>query len=360
MKTINKAVVLAVIIAAVTFVMILLFYGRAEVESCDNGNAKSVNRQIDISTALHNDLVSQVERITVVPKNSSVKQKKSQTADEELFELDLPDIDEDELERAIAAAEADKIWKSQDAAMHGWPGYAQVREELHKELLEKMDMKELSDEELTKIALGFRENFWKLGGCFSKTSYRQAYKARVLLEFAYERSDWDLGIGDELVETILATDMVIKFDEEKNGNVANREVLEPLLHIRAKQFEQIEKEVKAGRVPTIEDFLRGCDLAFIQQRYDKAATREVLEWLQEKTIDGGWDRYDYLLTKLEEIFNSGERFGFNVYDVPMENFPDEFRYGRRLPSFHGPDSRGAFLWGMVHGIVVIHSEGIGP
>jgi hypothetical protein len=65
------------------------------------------------------------------------------------------------------------------------------------------------------------------------------------------------------------------------------------------------------------------------------------QWLLDHAEAGGWTAYLKPLEDMHEHFGQGVRSGFNIYAHTNTNYPEEFRYSRRLSSFKGPASRGA-------------------
>lgn len=130
----------------------------------------------------------------------------------------------------------DEIHEAQEQVMRNWPSYAELRQLLHQELDEKLNLKSRSDEELVYIGVLLREKFWDAGGCFSPVSYRYGYMARVLLEIAYARRPDDLAVGDEVAEAIMATGTLMTTPGFSDA----------LREIRSAQFRQICEQVQAG------------------------------------------------------------------------------------------------------------------
>ncbi len=244
----------------------------------------------------------------------------------------------------LMRAQRDLIVKAQDAAMRAWPAYSTVREELRGEVFAALRPETLSDEELITAAAELRRKFWDAGGCRAGSSYRYAFMARILLEYAHERSPGDLLMTDALVEAIQDANVIFARDEETKEKTYNEEFLTTVFGLRSKQFEQVRSEVEKGRTPTLEDFLRGFDLASLLQRHDKPAAKKVVQWLRANALAGGWGGESDLLAMFENALDDGMNFGANLYTVPHEKFPEEYRYvSRKLPSFRGPEERGASL-----------------
>ncbi|MCX5635390.1 MAG: hypothetical protein NTW55_06105 [Planctomycetota bacterium] len=301
---------------------------------------------------------AKVEHIAVVEDHKNqlpVKDTISQA------ELPKP-FDDQQIDLLINSAAAERIWKTQDEVMATWPDYSQVREQLLKELTAKTDITNLSDEKLVELAHNLLGNFWLAGGDLSRTAYRDAYMARILLEYGHQRNPDNLTITNELIEAIQAANLIVKLDKETNKTVPNGEIKKTLLDLRARQFEQIISQINSGRNPTMNDFLCGCDLAFLLQRNNTAAAKEVIQWLRDNASIGGWGRYSETMANFKNSLDKKYKFGFQVYLVPSNKYPDEYRYSRRLPTFLGPQQRNALLRGELAGDIteiVTYSENPG-
>ena len=286
-----------------------------------------------------------------VEQAAAVENRKNQLpVKDTISEAELPrPFDDKQIDLLINTAAAERIWKTQDEVMADWPDYSQVREQLLKELTAKTDITNLSDEKLIYLADNLLENFWLAGGDLSRTSYRDAYMARILLEYGHQRNPDNLTITNALIEAIQAANPIVKLDKETNKTVPNSEIKKTLLDLRAKQFEQIISQINGGRNPAMDDFLCGCDLAFLLQRNNTAAAKEVIKWLQDNASIGGWGRYSDTMANFKNSLDKKYKFGFQVYQVPSNKYPDEYRYSRRLPAFLGPQQRNALLRGELTG-----------
>jgi len=286
-----------------------------------------------------------------VEQAAAVENRKNQLpVKDTISEAELPrPFDDKQIDLLINTAAAERIWKTQDEVMADWPDYSQVREQLLKELTAKTDITNLSDEKLIELADNLLENFWLAGGDLSRTSYRDAYMARILLEYGHQRNPDNLTITNALIEAIQAANPIVKLDKETNKTVPNSEIKKTLLDLRAKQFEQIISQINGGRNPAMDDFLCGCDLAFLLQRNNTAAAKEVIKWLQDNASIGGWGRYSDTMANFKNSLDKKYKFGFQVYQVPSNKYPDEYRYSRRLPAFLGPQQRNALLRGELTG-----------
>jgi len=299
-----------------------------------------------------------------VEQAAAVEDRKNQLpVKDTISEAELPmPFDEQQIDQLISSATAKRIWKTQDEVMADWPDYSQVREQLLKELTAKTDIANLSDEKLIGLADNLLENFWLAGGDLSRTSYRDAYMARILLEYGHQRNPDNLTITNALIEAIQAANLIVKFDGKTGKTAANSEVRKTLLDLRAKQFEQIINQINGGRNPAMDDFLCGCDLAFLLQRNNTAAAKEVIQWLRDNASRGGWTQYGDTIANFKNSLDKKYKFGFQVYQVSTNKYPDEYRYSRRLPAFLGPQQRNALLRGELAGDtteIVTYTENMG-
>jgi outer membrane lipoprotein-sorting protein len=259
--------------------------------------------------------------------------------------IELPNIDNltllgvnsSEPKETITLVGRDQIWQAQDEIVSSWPAYSEVKEQLREELRQKLGIQTLSSEQIVATAIALREKFWEAGGDCSKVSYPYCYAARLLLESVHDTNPDNFTITDELVETIqsMGLSWIYKADSgEKITNVSLRTVLTEL---RSAQFEQMKKELEQGRPPAWDDFVRVNDLAILlgfSDDYEHA--EELANWLISEAERGGWTAYMDPLKKMQNRFNKGEHFYYNVLRRTKSEFPEEFRYGRRLPSFKGP------------------------
>jgi hypothetical protein len=282
-------------------------------------------------------------------RGTSTPDDVSELASGELdLSVDLPKpYSDQEIRKTVSTALTARIWKTQDEAMSAWPRYSEVREQLTEELSQNMDLQNASGKNLVRRALEFRRKFWQAGGGFSRDSYRDAYMARILLELAHTRNPENLNITDELVQTIQSAHPLATIDKATNKRARNISLEKELLRIRSEQFALIKKEIGQGRAPTINDFIRAFDLAVLQSRHDKESAKDVVEWLQREASQGGWSGYSAALEEFHKSVSAGESFTCNIYVPTRPNFPEDFRYGRRLPSFRWAvgKERGQILWG---------------
>jgi outer membrane lipoprotein-sorting protein len=280
---------------------------------------------------------------------SEPKPEESLTAKEKNQELNLPDLgdlnllglDVDEPDITVPLVGMIEIWRAQDEIVSTWLDYSDVREQLYEELLEKLDPSNLSDEQLLATVVALREKFWETGGCLSKKSYPYGYAARLLLESAHIGNPEDMTVTDELVETIMSVELAWKYEENSDEKIRNIALRETLMELRMAQFEQIKRELEEGRSPIWEDFVRVNDLAILLGiAGDFESAQDVVEWLIQEAERGGWAAYMEPIENMQRHFNEGEGFNYNISVARKVDFPEGFRYGRRLPSFKGPKKRG--------------------
>ncbi len=248
-----------------------------------------------------------------------------------LQELGLLSDDEILLQPTQALTGMKEIHAARDEVMGAWPKYADMRDSLQQELDQKLDLKSCSVDELVRYGVLLREKYWDVGGDLSPTSYRYGYMARILLETAYAREPNDLTIGDELAEAIMSVE-----------TMRMRETFWPALReLRAAQFRLTRAEVESGRPPVWADFARGCDMTYLFSWHQGPEEGvPAVDWLIAHARAGGWTAYLDLLEKVRaELAKEGNGAGYNIYLAAGSRYPEEFRYGGRLPSFRGPAKR---------------------
>jgi hypothetical protein len=149
-------------------------------------------------------------------------------------------------------------------------------------------------------------------------------------------------VTDELVETIQSVELAWKYAADSDEKIKYTELRDKLIELRIAQFEQIKKELEEGRAPTWEDFVRVNDLAILlgtaAREFESA--QDVTGWLIQEAERGGWSAYMKPLENMRTNFIEGKGYNYNISVARKVDFPEEFRYGRRLPSFKGPKKRG--------------------
>ncbi len=280
---------------------------------------------------------------------SEPEPEESFAAEEENQEVNLPDLgdlnllglDDDEPDVIVPLAGMNEIWRAQDEIVSTWPGYSDLVEPLYEELVLKLNIDGLTDEQLLVTAVALREKFWEAGGCLSKTSYPYGYAARLLLESAHIGNPEDMTVTDELVETIQSVELAWKYEADSDEKIRYIALRDTLMELRMAQFEQIKRELGEGRAPTWEDFVRVNDLAILfGTARDFESAQDAVGWLIREAERGEWSAYMEPLEMMQTNFSEGRGFNYNISVARKVDFPEEFRYGRRLPSFKGPKKRG--------------------
>lgn len=280
---------------------------------------------------------------------SEPKPEETVAAVEKSQELNLPDLgdlnllglDDNEPDVIVPLVGMNEIWRAQDEIVSTWPDYSDLTELLYEELVLKLNIDGLTDKQLLVTAVALREKFWEAGGCLSKKSYPYGYAARLLLESAHLGNPEDMAVTDELVETIQSVELAWKFEADSDERIRNIALRETLTELRMAQFEKIKRELEEGRAPTWEDFVRVNDLASLLGRAgDFESAQDSAEWLIQEAERGGWSAYMEPLKNMQRHFNESETLNYNISVARKVDFPEGFRYGRRLPSFKGPKKRG--------------------
>jgi hypothetical protein len=281
---------------------------------------------------------------------SEPKPEKISITNEDSQEINLPDLEDlnllglevDEPEVIVPLVGMKEIWRAQDEIVSTWPDYSDLTESLYEELVLKLNIDGLTDEQLLATAVALREKFWEAGGCLSKISYPYGYAARLILESAHVGNPEDMTVTDELVETIQSVELAWKYAADSDEKIKYTELRDKLIELRMAQFEQIKKELEEGRAPTWEDFVRVNDLAILlgtaAREFESA--QDVTGWLIQEAERGGWSAYMKPLENMRTNFIEGKGYNYNISVARKVDFPEEFRYGRRLPSFKGPKKRG--------------------
>lgn len=352
MKITRKTKVLFVIIPVLVLMGIFLLQKLESKKYLDHAKSLILSLSPDFgereaeqnkcSTRNEDSKLESVEHIKETPLHvslSSRKQNEESVFEDRFSELELPSpFEEHEMDTLFAKAQADRVWIAEDKLANTWPAYLDIREQLHKELLAELDLENLTNEQLIHIGLIFRRKFWQEGGCFSEASFRNGYKARILLELAHNRSPENRAITNELIETIQSTETLWRYQANSKERIKNSQAIKDLSKLRTAQYEQIKKEVEQGRIPVWEDFICVSDLAHLlveSENYEFA--QEVVEWAIRKAIYGGWMAYMQPLEEMLSEVNQGNYYYFNIHIADKSDYPEEFKYGRRLPSFQGPD-----------------------
>jgi hypothetical protein len=253
--------------------------------------------------------------------------------------LDLPtSLTDDDLLKTMSDMSCNQVLQHMDAFVRNYVPYAQLSDQLARELDRDLHYTTLATPDLIQNARLLRDAFWKNGGNFSSKSYIDAYKARVLLELTRQREPNNLMVTDELVETMLSTHPVWTFDNT-GKKIQNAELQKALCDLRMTQFQQIKQEVAQGRQPDFQDFARACDLTCLLGSCleDFAAAQEVVAWQIAHAASGGWNAYLTPLHRQQQDLRQGQNYKFNIFLAAQGKYPAEFQYARRLLAFQGPD-----------------------
>ena len=256
----------------------------------------------------------------------------------DLADLTLLDFRGGEVAPEMRLTTHDEVWQAQDRFVAEWPGYDQVRARLHQELQAKLGIDQMGVDALMAASMALRERFWDLGGCLSSGSYPCAYAARLVAEMAHRQAPDDMGVTDQLVESITTYELMWIHDPDPEKRIANPIYTGFLTELRLQQFDQIRQAAAQGLVPTWRDFVRIQDLAFLlnARRKDFTGALEVVDWLIGQTETAGWTPCSGSLERMQETLLAGESFVPAIFANPVEVYPEGYRYGRRLCSFQGP------------------------
>ncbi|MHC4757539.1 MAG: hypothetical protein ACYTE8_02675 [Planctomycetota bacterium] len=356
MKNTSKPKLLIAVILLIISSVMFLFFGKFT----DHQKAEVVTKEtvtVENKTCQANKSKTDVELTKNVKETSNIVSaqvnQKASSSDDLFGELELPQVFDDfEIMVIGTKAQLGMVWKDQDAIMSEWPAYSDIREELNKELASELDIDNLSDEKLIQTALDFRKKFWQAGGGFSKGSYEYGYKARVLMGLAHSRDPENMTTTDEFIETIQSSELM--YEPGSGRDTVNKTFVETISKLRSAQFERIKKEVALGRIPIWDDFIRANDLArLLSKSGEFESALEITNWLIAEAGRGGWEYYMKPLKSLQANLKNGEGHRFKIYTANKPDFPERYRYSRRLPSFKGPDPE-------ERGVVALHMRGVEP
>jgi len=253
-----------------------------------------------------------------------------------------PLVDEVSFRVLLADVEKSVFQSRHDAVMASWPEYLTLRNQLREELALGLPLDTTPMSQVIEIARGFRRTFWSRGGDMSHDAYLYAYKARALLEIAWERAPQNDAVMDELLEAIQDTSLFWVRDQSSAAPVPNVAVRDTLLRLRQEQFLRASAEIGEGhRAATVADFRRACDLAVLYNVYDAQRAKEVLSWLTDQVNRQGWaGRWAECFKGCYSAVEHGRDFRFGLYSPDFESglfsMETEFRFVRRLPSYCGP------------------------
>jgi hypothetical protein len=250
-----------------------------------------------------------------------------------------PVVQQGDMASEASLAAAMKIWIEQDAVMQSWPQYQDVRDELRRELAASMDLDSAALAELQGEASRLQTEFWQQEGYRSAQGYRQAYKARLLMEIAHEREPGNLAVADALVDAIQTGTPISRYDAESQDMERNDRVVQELQALRAETYTQARKEVEQGRAFTWADLARAADYTQLWSAREPKKAAEAFEWALSHTSSA---MYPELRAAVLDRLGRGGPVSFGIYEKTRAKYPRDFMYSRRLPSYRGPnpDARG--------------------
>jgi hypothetical protein len=229
-----------------------------------------------------------------------------------------------------------KIQTVHDETVAKWPRYEQVKDQLQQEFQAKLGIDALDVNGLVTTGIALRNRFWELGGCLSDVAYPYIYAARLLDEIAHQREPENEAIIDQLIESIVAYEVLAYHDDPAPERPRRNPLYTGLLaDLRREQYQHLKAEVNHRYVPTWKDFVRCCDLIDVSRwRKDDALVVEVARLLVEQAPQAGWTYYlDRLERCVRELRPAPRTFVDGPFDIDISRAP----YARRLRSFQGPE-----------------------
>ena len=294
---------------------------------------------------LKNEEIPVIRNVSSVLEPDNIEQKKKITKSDiknNIDTFDLPEVISDfDVSLIIEDLTAKEIYNEQDKNIRTYMPYEEAKIQIGKEVFEAFKIDQMSALEIVSAAKKLRDSFWIKGGNMNGAAYWDAYKSRFLLELAYKNSPNNLDIGDELVETICSVSPNWYSDKEgkRTANTADSDVI---LEIRLAQFDRIKALLNKDYMLGFKDFARCSDLAqLLSMKKDFSAASDIVQWQIALASSGEWEMFDEILSSQLEKYRENKLFKFNIYT--MSDFPDEYRFCRRLPSFKGgvdPKKRG--------------------
>jgi hypothetical protein len=245
-----------------------------------------------------------------------------------------PVVKQEDMASEASWAAAMKIWIDQDKVMHSWPKYQDVRDELRRELGALMDLDSAALAEMRSEASRLQTEFWQQEGYRSAQGYRQAYKARLLMEIAHKREPGNLAVADELVNAIQTGTPISRYDAESREMERNAQVVQELQALRAETYTQTRKEIEQGRAFTWADFARTADYTQLWSSREPKKAAEAFEWALSHTSS---EMYPELRTRVMAELGRGGSVSFSIYEKTRGKYPRDFMFARRLPSYRGPN-----------------------
>jgi hypothetical protein len=255
----------------------------------------------------------------------------------DLSNLSLLGVDPASPRPEIRLLGTDEIRVAQDATIAAWPKYEQAQPQLQKELQEKLDIDNMTANQLVTTGISLRNRFWTLGGCLSENSYPYIYASRLVIEKATELAPEKTEIIDQLIESIMSYELNYTWDAEAKRPTEYNPIYSGILvDLRIRQFDLLKARIDDGYELKWKDFVRCADLTLLcSKRKDFDTGLEVTQLLLDRVQTGGWTYYQESLTRCKKRLAAGQRgmlvtFLGGLGDVVFD------RYGRRLWSFQGP------------------------
>jgi hypothetical protein len=223
-----------------------------------------------------------------------------------------------------------------DETVAKWPRYEQAKDQLQQELQAKLGLEALDVNGLVTTGIALRNRFWELGGCLSDIAYPYIYAARLLDEIAHQREPGNEAIIDQLIESIVAYEVLYYQDDPVPERLRRNPLYTGLLaDLRHEQYRLLQAKVGQGYVPTWKDFVRCGDLIDLSRwRKDDALVAEVARLLVEHAPQAGWT---YYLDRLERCARGLASAPRTFVDGPFATDISRAPYERRLRSFQGPE-----------------------
>lgn len=230
----------------------------------------------------------------------------------------------------------DEVRTTQDATVAAWPKYDDVLPQLQAELQEKLDIDNMTANQLVTTGIALRERFWTLGGCLSGDSYPYGYASRLVIEKATELAPERTEIIDQLIESIISYNVMYTWDAEAKDVKQRNPIYTGLIaDLRLRQYELLKRKLNDGYTLKWKDLVRCSDLILLRpKRQDFATALEVTQLLLDQMETGGWGYYEESLRRCEESLSEGNRSILITFMSPHDLV--YARYGRRLHWFQGP------------------------
>lgn len=243
---------------------------------------------------------------------------------------------------AVDNSFAHALWHNQDTAIHSWPAFERIADELTKELELKYEFRQLPLGQLVAHAREYRKSFWAAGGDLSPSSYKDIYCAQILLEAAYARAPNNICVGRELVETLQSASPLWLFSDPSSQAVTwNMKLINSLRNILAGELRAVKAQIEEGRPATAQDALIAIDLASVLdagQREDRliGEADNVLQWLMNVVRTNAWTALEANIAEWRRALERRDGFALGLNLTTTCDLLLTLRCGRRTPSFIGP------------------------